>query len=126
MTATATVSARAQTYYSPTIYGDKYSVSVNKANYASIDTVLGLGTPSEDPPNDSDSSQTASQLVRNGKLVPIKLGLKNGKKRRQAHVICTPVSVDAALNPTTGLKGKKYGTWTIDSAYCEMDRAYTY
>ena len=106
--------------YNYNVFGNEGQISVTKENYESIAGVLGL-TATE---TRSTNFKTVSDAVFDGELVPIKLNMSAGTRRRQAHVFCSTDSVEAALNPTSGLKGKKYGIWQIDKAYCELDVSY--
>lgn len=117
------VTAAPRSYYSFTVNGDKYAVSLKKSNYTAIDTILGL-TVSEQVPDDATIVNVSQGIVDLGVLAPIKLNLQSGAKKRQAFVFCALNKVEEAMHPTNGLKGKRYGTWVIKKAYFEMDRSY--
>lgn len=110
-------------YYTFTEYTEKYSVILRSENVDLITTTLGL-VASDTRPDDAENLTLKEAVIDKAVMIPLKLDMTYLGKSRQAYVPCPVSKVEEALHPSTGLKGKKYGNWTIAKAYAELDKAY--
>lgn len=113
-------------YYAFTEDSDKYAFIGRSENYDALASTLGLQSGANDKPDDAQSLTIKEAVIDFALCIPVKLEMSKSGKTRVAYVLCTKTAIDTALKKVGGLKGKKYGDWTINKAYVELDKKYTF
>lgn len=98
-------------------------VKLFKAKYDQIASILGITFVSDDTPDPSGKDiEKGIANARRAGLVEVNIRYDRADGTPQSgKVYCDPEKVAEALTPgATGLKGKKYGNFSITDAYLDI------